>query len=103
MERSAGHRGVALPKTRNILWPPSNETFVPATELLISIYVRPGASLSLRAGAGQVHKQSIFEPGEPQCANACGFSMAVSYARCSLANSVAALAGRVGARWDTTL
>jgi hypothetical protein len=20
-----------------------------------------------------VHKQSIFEPGEPQCANACGF------------------------------
>jgi hypothetical protein len=24
-------------------------------------------------GAGVVHKQSIFEPGEPQCANACGF------------------------------
>jgi hypothetical protein len=93
---------LASPKSP-VVWPPSNETFVPATELLISIYVRPGVSLSFRAGAGQVHKQSIFEPGEPQCANACGFSMAVSYARCSLANSVATLASRVGARWDTTL
>jgi hypothetical protein len=61
-----------MPPTQR-LWPHSNNTFVSKPELLISIYVRPGVSLSLRAGAGQVHKQSIFEPGEPQCANACGF------------------------------
>jgi hypothetical protein len=24
-------------------------------------------------GLGRFHRQSIFEPGEPQCANACGF------------------------------
>ena len=34
------------------LWPRSNETFVPASEPLISIYVSPGVSLALRTGAG---------------------------------------------------
>jgi hypothetical protein len=29
--------------------------------------------LALRAGLGTFYKHSIFEPGEPQCANACGF------------------------------
>jgi hypothetical protein len=55
------------------LWPHSNETFVPAAELLISVYVGPGVFLASETGRGKFHKQSIFGPGEPQCANACGF------------------------------
>jgi hypothetical protein len=55
------------------LLPHSNETFVPATELLIFIYVNAGVLLALRAGLGTFYKHSIFEPGGPQCANACGF------------------------------
>ena len=55
------------------MWPHSNETFVPAPELLIFIYIKRGLFLTLRTGVGQVHKQSIFKPGGPQCANACGF------------------------------
>ena len=61
---------MALPKTGNILWPPGNNTFASAPELVIFILHQPGVLLALRAGAGRVHKQSIFEPGEPQCANA---------------------------------
>jgi hypothetical protein len=41
----------------------SNETFVPATEPLILIYVKTGVFLALTTGAGAVLKQSIFEPG----------------------------------------
>jgi hypothetical protein len=56
------------------LLPHSNESSVPASEALIFIYVSLGVLLASRTGAGgHVHKQSIFEPGEPQCANACGF------------------------------
>lgn len=86
------------------LWPPSNKRFVPAPEPLIFIYVNPGRALSF-ARRGWVHfitiNFRIRRAAVRQCAAA--FSMAVSYARCSLASSVAALAGRVGARWDTTL
>jgi hypothetical protein len=45
----------------------------------------------------------LNEPASRGAPMPAAFSMAVSYARCSLANSVAALAGRVGARWDATL
>jgi hypothetical protein len=34
---------------------------------------QPRRALSFTCRGGQVHKQSIFKPGEPQCANACGF------------------------------
>jgi hypothetical protein len=47
--------------------------FCSFTGTLISIYVRLGASLALHTGAGYIFKHPIFEPGEPQCANACGF------------------------------
>jgi hypothetical protein len=40
------------------LWPRGNETFVPATEPLISIYLSPGVSLALHAGAWQVLKRT---------------------------------------------
>jgi hypothetical protein len=54
--------------------PRGNEIFVPAAELRISIYVRPSLFLALLTGAkGSFHDRSIFESGEPQCANACGF------------------------------
>jgi hypothetical protein len=36
------------------LWPHSNETFVPAPELLIFIYIRRSLFLTLRTGVGQV-------------------------------------------------
>jgi hypothetical protein len=34
---------------------------------------QPGTFLALRTGLGTFYKHSIFEPGEPRCANACGF------------------------------
>jgi hypothetical protein len=53
--------------------PHSNETFVPGAELVISIYLGPGLFLASETGRGNFHNQSISGPGEPQCANACGF------------------------------
>jgi len=47
-----------------IVLPRCNETFVPAAEQRISVYVRPSLSLALLTGAkGRFHNQSIFEPG----------------------------------------
>jgi hypothetical protein len=38
------------------------------------MYGKQNVALALSTGAGGTfHKQSIFEPGEPQCVNACGF------------------------------
>ena len=60
------------------LWLHSNETFVPAAELRISVYVRPGVFLVLPTGAGVgFFRQSIFEPGEPQCAMPAALLMAL--------------------------
>jgi hypothetical protein len=42
------------PSGRRWLWPHSNERFVPATELLIFIYVSPGVFLALPTGAGYI-------------------------------------------------
>jgi hypothetical protein len=50
---------------RDSVLPHSNETFVPAAGLLISIYVWPGAFLPSQTGAG-------VGTGEPQSENACG-------------------------------
>jgi hypothetical protein len=58
---------------RSKLWPVSNKTFVPDSELRFSIYVGDYVPLAQRTGLGYFHKQLIFEPGEPQCENACGF------------------------------
>jgi hypothetical protein len=55
------------------LWRRSNETFVPALEPLIFIYVSPGVILTLLTGLGHVHKQINFRTQKPQCVNACGF------------------------------
>jgi hypothetical protein len=55
------------------LWLGGNNTVVSAPKPLIFIYINPGVLLAFACRGGQVHKQSIFEPGEPQCANACGF------------------------------
>ena len=55
-------------------WPHGNKDLVPASEQRISIYVVRNLPLaSLTRGWVGFHKHSIFEPGEPQSANACGF------------------------------
>jgi hypothetical protein len=60
-----------------------NETFVPAAELRISVYARPGMPLTLRTGAGVgFFRQSIFEPGEPQCAMPAALLMALPQRAC---------------------
>ena len=47
-----------------VLCPQSNETFVPATEQRISIYVAARRVLIRAPGLGlSFHKQLIFEPG----------------------------------------
>ena len=55
------------------VWPPSNKTFVPASEPHISIYAWFDVGLN-SAHRGWIHFRvySIFEPG-PQSENACGF------------------------------
>jgi hypothetical protein len=56
------------------MWLRGNNTLVSAlgTAHLDLRLATPGLSFADRAR--QVfHKQSIFEPGEPQCVNACGF------------------------------
>jgi hypothetical protein len=46
-----------------------NEPIVPAAELRISVYLRPGVFFNFAyRGWGRFFRQSIFEPGEPQCA-----------------------------------
>jgi hypothetical protein len=42
-------------------------------EQRISIYIDPQRVFCFAHGAGTFDKQSIFEPGEPQCANAFDF------------------------------
>jgi hypothetical protein len=56
------------------MWPHSSKTFVPASEPRILVYVGRNVALS-SAHRGWVGflTQSIFEPGEPQRVNACGF------------------------------
>jgi hypothetical protein len=51
----------------------SNNNFVPVSEPWISIYARRSLALALCTGAGQHFISMDFEPGEPQCVNACGF------------------------------
>jgi hypothetical protein len=45
---------IKIAPARRCLWPHGNVFFVPAAELLISIYVSPGLFLARGAGAGQI-------------------------------------------------
>jgi hypothetical protein len=56
------------------VWLRGNKNFVPDSKPRNSIYVWRYVALASGTGAGEgFHIQSIFEPGEPQCVNACGF------------------------------
>jgi hypothetical protein len=56
------------------VWPCGNNTFVPALGTAhLDLRLAMCGFSSLNRGWVGFHKQSIFEPGEPQCVNACGF------------------------------
>jgi hypothetical protein len=66
-----GNRSLNSPRG---LWHYCNNAFIPGSGTPISIYVRCIVFLnSPNRGWVGFYKQSIFEPGEPQCVNACGF------------------------------
>ena len=61
---AAGFALTKIATARRCLWPHSNETFVPAAEPLISIYVSPGVFLALRTGAGGTFINNQFSNPE---------------------------------------
>jgi len=69
-ETLSNDSGIQMPP---LLWPHCNETFVPATEPRISIYVKLGVFLALPHRGGTFSSAINFRTRKPQCANACGF------------------------------